>query len=278
MGNRQNEDKPTGASAAGIMARLSKPAIELYFVECVGVTNSTNTLAKRLAAQGCAAGHVIIAEGQTEGRGRLGRAFFSPRGSGLYMSVVLRPKGELASPELITTAAAVAVCRAIEEVAAANPEIKWVNDVLVGGRKVCGILTEGAASPSGGIEYAVLGIGINLAAPAGGFPPEIADVAGALFEYEPPSDIFERAAAAVLENFAKLYLLPGASRDEIVRSYKLYCSTPGKHVEVIRGNERRPALALALDDSLRLIVRYDEGGETEALSFGEISVKPSRRT
>ncbi len=261
-------------SEAGIVARLCAPAAEFYSVECVGVVDSTNTIAKRMAAEGCAAGKVIVADGQTAGRGRLGRAFHSPRGTGLYLSVVLRPQDELAKPEFITTAAAVAVCRAIESTAATRPAIKWVNDVLIGDRKVCGILTEGSASRAGGLDFAVLGIGINLVWPKGGFPADIAGTAGALFKGEvSPADLPDRVAAAVLSNFAKLYVLPSADPSEIVRLYKSYCTTPGKHITVICGSSRRPALALGLDDSLHLLVRYDDG-EEEALAFGEISIRP----
>lgn len=263
-------------TAEGIAARLSASAAEFYSVECVGVVDSTNIIAKRMAAEGCSAGKVIVADGQTAGRGRLGRSFHSPRGTGLYISIVLRPQGDAAKPELITTAAAVAVCRAIEGVAGDRPAIKWVNDVLLNGRKVCGILTEGSTTPSGALDYAVLGIGINLVVPEGGFPAEIADIAGALFESTAaPADLADRMAATLLDGFAKLYVF-SADHSEIIQAYKDYCTTPGRRVTVVRGSSRRSAYALGLDDSLHLHVRYDDG-EEEALSHGEISIRPDEK-
>lgn len=268
-------------TAAGIMSRLDTAAAGFYSVEFVGVADSTNNIAKRLAAEGCPAGRAIVANGQTAGRGRLGRSFYSPRGSGLYISIVLRPCGEVAKPELITTAAAVAVCRAIESLTGRQPAIKWVNDVLVDGKKVCGILTEGGTSQSGPLSWAVLGIGINLAEPQGGFPPDIAAVAGAIYPAGqdgclPPADLPERMAAAVLNHFAQLYISPSADPSTIIQLYKSLCTTPGRRVAVIKGQNRRQAVALRLDDALRLVVRYDDGTE-EALAFGEVSVRPDER-
>lgn len=266
-------------SAEGIMARLDTSAADFYSVEYVAVVDSTNNIAKRLASGGCPAGRVIVADGQTAGRGRLGRSFYSPRGSGLYISIVLRPGGMMAKPELITTAAAVAVCRAIDSLTGIKPAIKWVNDVQIDGKKVCGILTEGGASPSGALDWAVLGIGINLIEPEGGFPPDIAAVAGALFTAGspdgdlPPADFPERMAAAILNHFAQLYVSPSANSDTIVQQYKSLCTTPGRRVTVTRGLTRRQALALLLDDALRLVVRYDDGTE-EVLACGEVSVRP----
>lgn len=265
-------------SSDGIIAKLSTANRNFYNIIYLDTTDSTNLRAKELAREGCAEGTVVITSEQTAGRGRLGRKFHSPRGSGIYLSVVLR-LGVSVIPERITTTAAVAVCNAAERCTNAIPEIKWVNDVLVDGRKVCGILTEGAASPRGGLDWAVLGIGINLTCPDGGFPPELDGIAGAVFEGGAPfADIADRMAAAVLDEFAALYeQLKSDSCDAVAREYADRCSTPGKSVTVIRGSERREAVALRLDDSLRLVVRYDDGTE-EALTSGEVSVRPHDKT
>ena len=132
---------------------------------------------------------------QTQGRGRLGRSFFSPSDSGLYMSILLRPDMAAADAVKITTAAAVSVALAVEKVSDQKPDIKWVNDIYINGRKICGILTEASFSmESGGLDCAVLGIGVNTYEPEGGFPEAIRDIAGPIF-HERKSDMRNRIAA-----------------------------------------------------------------------------------
>ncbi|MDO4396216.1 MAG: biotin--[acetyl-CoA-carboxylase] ligase [Clostridia bacterium] len=164
---------------------LSAQGIEKYLRDAVGVgdeagagrngnakvtlnvlseVDSTNVVAREKATAGAPDGYTVVAGSQTKGRGRMGRAFYSPAGTGVYMSLVLRPKNF--SPQnavKLTTMAAVAVCRAIEKVSGEKAEIKWVNDVYVRGKKVCGILREASFNlEDGSLEYAVLGIGINV--------------------------------------------------------------------------------------------------------------------
>ncbi|MBR6501944.1 MAG: biotin--[Clostridia bacterium] len=142
--------------------------------------DSTNIYAKTLASEGYKDGTVVVAREQTAGKGRLGRTFFSKRG-GLYFSVILRPYKSLNDTVFITTAAAVAAARAIEKVSGKKCEIKWVNDIYINNKKVCGILTEGAITPDGSLDYAILGVGINLFAPKGGFPSNL-PLAGSVFD------------------------------------------------------------------------------------------------
>ena len=138
--------------------------------------DSTNQYLKELAKEGAKAGTVIIANKQSAGRGRLGRSFFSPEGTGIYMSILLRPEMELQKSVRITSMAAVAVARAIERVSGIEAKIKWVNDIFLNGKKVCGILTEsGINAITGTLEYAVLGIGINVGTIQ--FPEELKDIA-----------------------------------------------------------------------------------------------------
>ena len=133
--------------------------------------DSTNTLVKHLAEQGGREGMVVIAQHQTAGKGRLGRSFYSPKGTGLYLSILLRPKFSAQEALSITTAAAVAVAEAVDQVTGkegGEAKIKWVNDVYYRYRKVCGILTEASIDfETGGLHYAVLGIGVNLTPPPG---------------------------------------------------------------------------------------------------------------
>ncbi|MBR7002868.1 MAG: biotin--[Neisseriaceae bacterium] len=153
--------------------------VEIHYVD---ETTSTNTVLKQMAADGAKDGTVYLAARQTQGRGRMGRSFFSPDG-GLYFSMLFRPKMNPATSLLLTVAAAVAVAEAMDEVFDTQSKIKWVNDVYVNGKKVCGILAESQLDPSKPTEQAVIvGIGINVCAPKDGFPTEIENRAGALCE------------------------------------------------------------------------------------------------
>ena len=143
---------------------------------------STNLTAKQMAAAGAPHGTLVVADSQTAGRGRRGRSFASPPGTGLYISMVLRSALPMQSAVLVTSAAAVAVCRAVERAAGKRLDIKWVNDLFYRGKKCCGILTEAAADvETGGVDYLVVGIGLNLLPPEGGWPEELAEIAASIF-------------------------------------------------------------------------------------------------
>ena len=127
-------------------------------------------------------GTVFLSDYQTAGRGRMGKSFLSPRGSGLYFSVLTKPRGENKNPLVLTCHAAVAVKRAVKEVFDIELSIKWVNDLFYKGKKLVGILAEGQLSDSS-LAYCIMGIGINLFLPESGFPEELSGIAGALFDY-----------------------------------------------------------------------------------------------
>ncbi len=143
---------------------------------------STNLVLRDLASQGAPEGTVVIAARQTGGRGRKGRAFFSPEYTGVYVSLLLKPKIAPDDATLITTTAAVAVCEAVESLSDRKAEIKWVNDVFVDGKKICGILTEGSFDmESGQFEYAILGTGITFTRPAAAFRRSLSKSRAACF-------------------------------------------------------------------------------------------------
>ena len=265
------KESPGGVTAGGVRKYLGSLA-EKIPVEVLPVCPSTNLILKERAAE-LPEWYTVIARRQTAGRGRLGRSFCSPEGSGLYMSVLLRTKLPAEDISLITPAAAVAVCRAAEALGSDRAEIKWVNDVLIGGRKVCGILTEaGFDARSGAPDWAILGVGINVTEPAGGFPAEIADVAGAVFPRK-GEDMPDRLAAAFLRHMYAIYeTLPTGG---FVAEYQARSCLPGRWVNVLQGGEARRAQALAVDDRCRLLVRYEDGTE-EALFSGEVSVRPEQ--
>lgn len=232
---------------------------------------STNALLREEATAGAPEGRVILANAQTAGRGRLGRSFFSPPGTGLYLSLLLRPDHFAASQAVrITTMAAVAMCEAMESLSGETALIKWVNDIFIGGKKVCGILTEASFGlESGFLEYAVLGVGVNVYPPDGGFPEPLADIAGAVFR-APQSDRKNRLAAAFLNRFMACYA--GSETVDYVAAYRSRSLAVGREVTVVSPARSRSALVLGVDDACRLLVRY-ESGEEEALSTGEISIR-----
>lgn len=235
-------------------------------------TESTNVCVKELAASGAPEGTVVLSEMQTAGRGRSEKSFFSPAGTGLYMSILLRPKMSAADALQITTCAAVAVAQAAEAAANRPAKIKWVNDVYMDNKKICGILTEGSFNlESGGLEYAVLGIGVNMTPPPNGFPPSIQQIAGALFDTKPTHDIRCKIAADILDRFFTLYR--ANEKGAQLAEYRRRSLLTGQEIFVLRGSECLAATALGIDDDFCLHVRYTDGNEAH-LSSGEVSIKP----
>lgn len=235
--------------------------------ECV---TSTNTLLKQIAEQGADEGYALLAQEQTAGKGRLGRTFSSPKGTGLYLSVLLRPQSSAQDALSITTAAAVAVARAIEKTTGLQAKIKWVNDIYVNTYKVCGILAEAAFDPSTAVlRYVVLGIGINIQTPPGGFSPEIHSVAGALYHESPPQGITEALTAELISEFFSLYCrFPERKYMEEYRSRSLLT---GLQVHFTCGNERFFGTVLGVDEEARLVIDCD--GQKQAFSMGEVAVE-----
>lgn len=233
----------------------------------------TNAALRRMAEQGAPEGTVLVARSQTAGRGRSGRVFYSPEGSGVYLSVLLRPRMSAAQSPLLTAMAAVAAARAAEEISGQEIRIKWVNDLWRQGKKVCGILTEAALDlESGGLQYVVLGPGFNLTVPDGGWPEELRGIAGALFDNTPPPGTRARLAAAFLRQFFALYAdqNPASFLPEYRRRQLLL----GQMVEIqMPGHPPQNARALDIDEEARLVVRLEDG-RIQALSAGEVRAKP----
>lgn len=234
---------------------------------------STNRTLKKMAAQGAPAGTVLIAKQQTAGYGRKQRSFFS-QCDGIYISVLLRPQLRAADALTLTTTAAVAVVEAIDEVIGRQAAIKWVNDVYLDGKKVCGILTESSLTPNGDLDYAILGIGINVATPKGGFPEEIRDIAGALLPEKTPLN--RQRTDLVLALLRRLdALLPLSNSPQLHTAYCRASFLPGRTVTVLREDgSREIAVVLGIDEQYRLLVRYP-GGRCDALFSGEVSIRPA---
>lgn len=244
-----------------------------YELEFKQTVTSTNTLAKEMAAAGAGEGTVIIAREQTQGRGRMGRSFYSPASTGIYLSVIIRPKLTLEDSLLITTTTAVAVAKAIETVAGVNADIKWVNDIFVEGKKVCGILTEASLNfESGGLEYAVVGIGLNINTDH--FPEDIRHTAGSIFQNKPAGNpITSYLTAEILNNLADA--MNSITDRQYLEEYRKRSFLLGKNILVLKGKNSYPAKAIDIDDKARLVVEYEDHTR-EALLSGEVSVRENQ--
>lgn len=211
---------------------------------------------------------VIIAAGQTAGRGRRGRTFHSPSG-GLYMSLLIN-KNDIFDSDLITTLAAVAVSRAIQEVAPLEAKIKWVNDIFINGKKACGILAEGLFDDSG-LRHIVLGIGVNIHKME--FPDELKDIATSLSN-EAGEDVSINRLAAEILNELEIALINMSTLEFLEESRRL-SNILGKDIIVLKNGESYNAKAIAINDKGNLII--DKNGEAEILFSGEVSIKPNKK-
>lgn len=251
--------------------RFLKPEYRDLDLTVLPTAPSTNALVREKANQGRPEGCIIIACEQTDGRGRYGRQFFSPVDSGVYLSLLLRPTAY--SPQqatCLTAAAAAAMCQAIEAVAGQQPGIKWVNDIFLHGKKVCGILTEAAVGlETGTLNYMVLGAGVNLYPPAEGFPEEIQSIAGSVLERSCP-EAKNRLVGEFLNRFWDFYAHPECRT--YLEDYRARSLAIGRNVTVLSAGKAVSAYAYGIDDDFRLLVRY-ENGDTEALSYGEIRIQ-----
>ena len=256
-------------SSYSIKQHLKNPHLDISVFSSV---TSTNTILKEMAEQGAKEGTVIIAEEQTAGRGRTGKQFYSPKGTGIYISILLRPDIPAEESLFLTTSAAVATARAIEDVSDKRSLIKWVNDIYLEDKKTCGILTEGAFNvETGKLDYAIVGIGINVCIPDGGFPDNIKDIATAIFGKQTDS-INKRSIliANLLDYFMEYY--KDFKSKSYVKEYIERSMIIGKTITVIEGSKTSVAKAIDIDKNCRLKVQFEDG-TTKWLSSGEVSTK-----
>jgi BirA family biotin operon repressor/biotin-[acetyl-CoA-carboxylase] ligase len=247
--------------------------VEKVEIEVFKTIDSTNTQLKNRALQGENEWKVIVAEEQTLGRGRMNRKFYSPSGTGIYMSILLRPDTNSKESLFITTMAAVAVAEALENVAGIETGIKWVNDIYCNGKKVCGILTEASMDlESGKLDYAVLGIGINVKAPEEGFPDDIKNIATAICEEseEYVEDLRCKIVANVINNINKYY--SDLENHTFMAKYKEKSILIGKEVYVVGDKEKEMMLVEDIDENAALVVRHKDGRVGNIFS-GEVSVR-----
>ncbi len=258
---------------AGILSLLPDWIAERMDIAMLPCTESTNDDAKRWARDGAHEFSVVLADEQTKGKGRRGKSFASPAGTGVYLSIVLRPEMSIPDTTVLTALAGVAVCRALEETTDARPAIKWVNDVYLGTRKVCGILTEGEVDfESGELAWAVVGIGINVYDPCIDGDVDSSIDIGHLFDLKAP-ERRNAVAAKVIEEFASWYTT--ADPEQVIEQYRRLSNLMGLKVVVKQGRETdgRQARVKGIADDLGLEVAFDDG-ETCVLRSGDVSITP----
>ncbi len=232
--------------------------------------DSTNSYAKKLAADGAAEGTVIIAGRQTGGRGRLGRSFSSPAGMGIYMSVILRPHCLPEEVMHLTCAAGVAACWAIESATDSCPRIKWTNDLVLGKRKLGGILTEISVNPhTRTVDWAVVGIGINCCQQPQDFPADIRGMACSLGIDQPSIPLL---AAALVTEICRMRDMLFRNQAELMKEFSQRCVTIGQEISILRGDEVSHATAVSVELDGGLQVVYPDG-RTETITSGEVSIR-----
>lgn len=260
-------------SMVGLARFLPKESLRrILFLPTV---ESTNTLAKQKALEGAEHGTVILANQQTAGRGRLGRSFHSPPENGIYCSLLLRPERLTATDAvLLTTAASVAVSRAIRKGTGKETQIKWVNDLFLDNRKVCGILTEAITNfENGEVECVILGVGLNFKGSVEELPEELRETAGFLYDGERPAISRNEMVAQLIGELS--HLEEWIRTREFLEEYRRRSMVLGYEVDVIQGQSSFPATAVEIDDWGGLVVERKDGVR-QLLNTGEISIR--RRT
>lgn len=240
---------------------------------CLDTIDSTNTECKRRAMAGAPHGLVVLSDEQTGGRGRLGRSFQSPKGCGLYLSALLRPNLEPSQVANLTAWVAVAVCDGIQAACGVRPRIKWTNDIVLDGKKLCGILTElGLESETNSLEYLVTGIGVNVNHRPEDFSEDVRPIAASLAMCLGHPVRRVELAAQIIRALDRMWASFPDNKAEYLARYRSDCLTPGNQVQLITPVSRQQAKAIAIDDDFRLVVEFPDG-QQQALSAGEVSVR-----
>ena len=242
------------------LSSLGYDGLELAFYDS---TDSTNLRAREWARAGGGAA-IFVASSQSAGRGRLGRSFLSSEG-GIYLSFLVYPERKLSSPSGITAEAAVKLCRAVERATGVSPQIKWVNDLYINGKKVAGILTEGEFDESGNLRYYVVGMGINVYKIADF--DRIMPIATTLEDNTNSEININDLCAEIIAEFSK-----NIPAREALSEYRDRCFVIGREVTVIAGECKYSAKVLAVRDDYTLEV-LDDSGDVRILSSGEVSLK-----
>lgn len=271
----QLTDTPDALTEPEIRSFLGKTDRVGHTLHCLDSIGSTNTYAKQIALEGAEDGTVVVANCQVAGRGRRERPFQSPADKGIYLTALLQP--DLPTQRLlpVTALGAVAVCNAVETVCGVRPQIKWTNDLVLNGKKICGILTEmSLEGETGRLQYLVMGIGLNVHHTLTDFPPDVREIASSIAQETSRSVSRPQLAAAEIEEIDKLYnaLLTG----DIMpywQAYRRDCLTLGKDVQILGTDGSRELVkAVDLDENFGLLVEQRDGTR-RVVQSGEVSVR-----
>lgn len=251
-----------------LKASIEKRLKDDYYIQIFDEVKSTNTTLKEMAEQGAKEGTIIIAHQQTNGRGTQGRKFYSPL-NGLYISMLVRPKVDIYKALYLTVATAVAVVVAIKKVLGIKCGIKWVNDIIYKNKKIGGILTEGEIeNSSNSLKYAIVGIGLNLSISKEGFPKEIEDIAGTLFEVNISHLTYCKLVAEIVNKTFKLY--KKLNKMSFIKKYQKYSVLKNKEIQYIKNGEIHFGKVIGIDKTAKLVVIKDD--KKVKLSAGEVSL------
>jgi BirA family biotin operon repressor/biotin-[acetyl-CoA-carboxylase] ligase len=263
---------PDALHADDLLARLGPAKIIGRDIQVFEETTSTNDVIEKLARDGVREGVVVFAESQTRGRGRLGRAWMSPPHKGLWFSVLLRPDLRPQAATQLTIASATALRRAIRSVTGLSPEIKWPNDLMMGGKKVAGILTEMTAELDR-VRHVILGIGVDVNLVSNEFSPELRKIATSLrIETGEEVERAELATAILRELEADYRRICAGKFPQVADEWEAGCATIGKNVSVQTGVQKIRGRAEALDDDGALLVRT-EHGHLERVIGGDVTLE-----
>lgn len=262
---------PNCLSAGELLAFL--PARRMETVLCLDTVDSTNSRLRQLAIEGAPAGQVVLSNSQTAGRGRRGRTFYSPRDTGLYLSMLLCPSNTPAATAALTAWAAVSVCDAVQEVCGIRPGIKWVNDLVLSSKKMGGILTElSVEAESGHVQYVVVGIGLNVNTMPQDLPAEVRGQATSLAEETGRTIPRAELAAALIRRLDRMREDWPSCMEEYRRAYRTGSITVGREVCVQTAQGVQQGTAEAIQEDFSLLVRRPDGTPM-VLNSGEVSVR-----
>jgi BirA family biotin operon repressor/biotin-[acetyl-CoA-carboxylase] ligase len=248
-----------------ILKKLKTQGVDIICLECV---DSTNEYLKTLAKSGAEAKTVVISDMQTHGKGTKNRSFVSRKG-GVYLSILLKPEFSGFDATLITPLTAVAVSDAVYNISGKSTQIKWVNDLYLGGKKVCGILCEAGFERDSNTPFIVVGIGVNLFKPKGDFDAEIKEIATAVFEDE-NLKIKEDFIANLIDVFFNYYA--EIEQKTFLQKYKNANLVLGKEIEFLENSVFKTAKAIEIDDDCRLVVELPDK-TLKTLSSGDVKIK-----
>ena len=264
-----------GYSLADNTDLISKEGISLYLnkefsnieIYTYKTTTSTNEVAKKLAKHGT----VVISEEQTAGKGRMGRSFYSPANTGIYMSIILRPNLTAMDSVLITTSSSVAICDAINKVTGIECQIKWINDIYINNKKIGGILTEASTNfESGTIDYLILGIGINFNNPKDNFPDDLKEIADSLYKGNSNGINRNILCAEILNNI--LSIIPKIKYYDFIQEYKKRSIILNQEIMYTSGGICSKGKAIDINNDGSLVIKHDDGS-IKILNSGEVSIR-----